>query len=319
MPPGFSPGLTAISTEPRRTDSPSGRQFELRHGSQRAVICEVGATLREYEVGGEPVIDGFGVDQICDGARGQVLMPWPNRVRDGAYEFASSRRQLALSEPRRRNAIHGLVRWATWLGSESGSNSVRMTHRLYPQPGYPFQLEINVTYSLGDQGLEVTTRVVNRGTSPCPFGAGFHPYLRLGPEPVDKLELTVAAATRLLTDQRAIPIGSEPVAGTQFDFRTGRRIGNRRLDTCLTDLDRDPSGRAWVRVASRLGSRRLWMDTGFRYLMLYTGDTLAPDRRRTALAVEPMSCAPNAFQTGAGLTVLAAGQRFTASWGISSD
>ena len=58
--------------------------------------------------------DGFAADEMSSGGRGQLLMPWPNRVRDGAYSFDGRDLQLALTEPRRSNASHGLARWAAW-------------------------------------------------------------------------------------------------------------------------------------------------------------------------------------------------------------
>src|SRR3979411_1230033 len=97
-----------------RSQYPSGEQYEILFGDQRAVVTEVGATLREYLSGGRAILEGFASSEICSGGRGQVLMPWPNRLRDGAYAFGGSRLQLPLSEPERRNAIHGLVRWANW-------------------------------------------------------------------------------------------------------------------------------------------------------------------------------------------------------------
>src|ERR1700694_132484 len=77
-----------------RSIHPSGEQYEIVFGEQRAVITEVGATLREYWSGGRAVLDGFAVSEMCSGGRGQVLMPWPNRIEDGVYEFGGHRQQL---------------------------------------------------------------------------------------------------------------------------------------------------------------------------------------------------------------------------------
>ena len=59
----------------------------------------------------------------------------------------------------------------------------------------------------------------------------------------------------------------------------------------------------------------LWVDEGYPYLMLFTGDPL-PDVDRRALAVEPMTCPPNAFRTGESLIRLAPGQSTASTWGI---
>jgi aldose 1-epimerase len=296
---------------------PSGRQVELAHGDQQATVVEVGATLRACAVGGRPVLDGFAVDETATGGRGEILMPWPNRIADGTYDFDGQTHRLALSEPAAGNAIHGLVRYANWTVAEAGPDHVVMSHRLHPQPGYPFVLDLVVAYRLADDGLTVTMQANNRGRRPCPFGAGAHPYLRLGRSGVGELRLRVPAATAYESDDRGIPIRRRSVEGSALDFRGGSVIGDTRLDTAFTDLGRDPDGRAVVELAEPGGeSVRLWMDERFTHLMLFTGDTLDPERRRQALAVEPMSCAPNAFRTGDGLLALPPGGTFVGRWGI---
>ena len=111
-------------------------------------------------------------------------------------------------------------------------------------------------------------------------------------------------------------IGEEPVEGTRFDFRSARRLGEERLDYPFTDLIRDDSGRAFARLGRPDGAcAELWADEHYSYLELYTGDTLAPQRRRRGLGVEPMTCPPNAFQSGEGVITLAPGQSLTTRWG----
>ena len=94
---------------------PTGEQHEIVSGGHRAVITEVGAGLRSYAVDGVDVVRGFAEDAAVKGGRGQNLIPWPNRIRDGKYTFAGQAHQLALTEPARGNATHGLVRYAPWL------------------------------------------------------------------------------------------------------------------------------------------------------------------------------------------------------------
>jgi aldose 1-epimerase len=201
--------------------------------------------------------------------------------------------------------------------TEHGANSIVMAHRLHPQPGWPGTLDLRIGYRLGEDGLTVATWAENTGAEACPFGAGFHPYLGLGAHAVDDLELQVPAQTRLESDERGLPTGRASVAGSALDYRSGRQIGEARLDECFTDLDRDPDGRARVklRFASRTAS--LWVDETFAYLMIFTGDTLAPGRRRQGLAVEPMSCPADALRSGEAIVTLEPGQTFTGSWGVS--
>jgi len=300
---------------------PTGEQYELVYEDQRAVVVEVGGGLRRYAVGDWDVVDGYGADELLVGGRGQALIPWPNRLRDGRYEWEGTSHQLALTEPAAGNAIHGLTRWTPWRAGETGSDRVVMTHRLHPQPGWPFTLDLAVAYTLGPGGLTVRTTAVNAGAQACPFGTGAHPYLTVGTPRVDATILQAPGARRLLADERQIPVGEEAVAGTPYDFRAARPLGDLVLDDAFTGLERDPDGRARVRLRAPAGERTcaLWMDEAYDWLMLFSGDTL-PDRaaRRRSLGVEPMTCAPNALQSGAGLLRLAPGEAFTGAWGVEA-
>lgn len=305
----------------RQPVAPSGEQVHITRGDQQAVVVEVGRALRSYTVAGRELLDGYGPDERCTGARGQTLIPWPNRLRDGTYDFQGARHQLALSEPEKHNAIHGLVRWANWTSSQHASDHATMAHRLHPQAGWPFALDLKIHYTLGDEGLTVRTSATNVGRGHCPYGAGAHPYLRLGTETIDPLILQAPGAQHLPSDEQGIPTASEPVAGTPFDFLEPRVLGDTRLDTGYADLRRDTDGRAWVLMANADGERcvKLWMDEQYRFLMLFTGDSLPqPDRRRRGLGIEPMTCAPNALQSGDGLRTLAPGEAFTSAWGIAA-
>jgi len=280
---------------------------------------EVGGALRSYTVDGLDVVDGYGPEERCGAGRGQPLIPWPNRIADGRYRFAGTDNQLSLTEPKQANAIHGLVRWANWTPVEQADDRIVMAHLLHPQPGYPFVLDLRLTYSLTDTGLTVGIEATNVGTSPLPFGAGAHPYLTLGTGVIDPLVLRAPGSTWIRSDDRQIPVGTEAVDGTPYDFRTPRPIGATVLDTGYGGLERDAGGRARVELAAADGSRSvtLWMGPAFTWLMLFTGDTLTVDKRRAGLAVEPMTCPPNAFQSGEGLLVVEPGETFTDAWGIT--
>src|SRR5262245_21041490 len=298
--------------------SPTGEQIELVLDSQRAVVVELGGGLRTYKVDGRDVLDGYGADEPATVARGQVLIPWPNRIRDGTYEFGGRRHELELTEPERRNAIHGLVRNTAWQVAERDGHRVVMEHVLEDEPGYPFSLGLRIEYALSSGGLGVTTTATNVGAEACPYGAGAHPYLTVGTPTVDTTVLHVPAETVLLADERGISTGAIPVRGTELDFREPSAVGNAALDHCFTDLVRDEDGRGRVELRSPDVAQRvtLWVDGSYGYLMLFTGDTLSSGARRS-LAVEPMTCAPNAFQSGDGLVRLAPGQTHTGTWGIS--
>jgi aldose 1-epimerase len=299
------------------TIPPSGEQHEIVRGEQRATIVEVGGGVREYEVGGRAVLDPYPLEAICDGAHGAPLIPWPNRLADGRYSFDGVDYQVAQTEPTKRNAIHGFLRWRGWQAKEKAPERVVMATTIHPLEGYPFALEVSVAYELGEAGLTVTTTATNVGGQACPYACGQHPYLSPGSGLIDDCSLELEAQTRILTDgERQLPTGTEAVAGTAFDFRTARQLGDQRLDFAFTDLDRDGAGRAWVCLQAPDSSRaELWVDGNYPIVELYTGDTLSEPRRRRGIGTEPMSAPPNAFQTGEGVLRLEPGQTARSQWG----
>jgi aldose 1-epimerase len=299
--------------------TPSGTQWVLRHGPQEATVVEVGGGVRAYEVAGRPVLDGYAVDQMCGSGRGATLAPWPNRLRDGRYTFQGRTQQLALSEPARSNAIHGLVRWLPWLLVDQSESSVTVEVTLLPQTGYPYGLRVTNAYTLDANGLTLATTAANIGPDPLPYGVGFHPYLTLGAPTVDEAVLTLPATTWIAVDERSLPSGTAPVEGTEYDFRTPRRIGGAVLDTAFTDLVRDERGNAVVTLADGGRSISLWADASIHYLQLFTGDTLKGGDRRRGLAVEAMTCPPDAFNSGDGLITVEPGASFTTRWGITAN
>ena len=300
---------------------PSGQQYALAFGSQRATVVEVGGGIREYWHRERAVLDPYPADRIADGGHGVPLIPWPGRVADGRYRFGDHEYQLDLTEPDKHNALHGLMSWRPWRAVERQEHRVVMAARLHPQPGYPFALDATVHYALGSEGLRVRIEVTNIGDAACPFAAGHHPYLSAGPGHVDEARLTVPAATRIVTDsQRLLPTGREAVAGTGWDFRAGRLMGPQHVDDCFTDLDRDSDDRAWIRLEGADGHMaELWMDRAFPVACIYTGDTLEPGRQRLGVAAEPFTVGPNALATGEGILVLEPGSTWVGEWGACLD
>ncbi|HEX3907748.1 MAG TPA: aldose 1-epimerase family protein [Mycobacteriales bacterium] len=296
--------------------APSGQQWPIRHGDHQAVVVEVGGGLRSYQVGDRQVLDGYDVTAMADGARCQTLVPWPNRVQDGVWHHDGTAMQLTLTEPEQRNAIHGLVRWAAWTAVERSDAAVTVSCRSYPQPGYPFAIEVSNAWSLSDTGLEVVTTIVNRGGAPAPVACGFHPYITAGTPTVDTATLHLPAASYLPTGAQQIPTGRESVAGTPYDFREPHPIGDLQIDHTLTDLARDADGRFRLRLT---GEREVtvWMDEAYPYVEVFSGDALPdPARRRQGLGIEPMSAPPNALVTGESVVWLAPDQSWRGTWGI---
>ncbi len=297
-------------------DAPSGQQYEIVHGEQRATIVEIGGGIREFRDGEVDVLQPYSLDAVCDGAHGTPLAPWPNRLGDGEFSFDGTSHRVPLTEPEKQNAIHGFLRWRSWTATDHRADAVTMAARIRPMPFWPFDLGVQVTYQLGAAGLSVTVVARNLGDIDAPWAYGQHPYLSPGDGTVDECTLTFAARTRISTDDRQLPTGKDAVDGTDYDFSRPRRIGGTEIDYAFTDLERDAEGRAWL-ILQRPDERtaRVWVDDSFPYLEVYTADTLAPERKRRGLGVEPMTAPPNALQSGTDVVRIAPGGTSTHRWG----
>ena len=295
---------------------PSGDQFEIAAAGYAAVVTESGAALRSLRHDGRDLVHGFAETEMSAGGRGQLMMPWPNRIRDGRYSFGGRDLQLGLTDPSRGNASHGLARWAAWTMEEHTGTSVSLVYRLMAQTGYPWALDLHVLYDLSADGLVVTQTATNLSPEPAPCASGAHPYLCVG-DAVEDLELTLPARVRVLVDDRQLPTGTEPVAGA-YDFTSPRRVGDTLLDDGFGSLDR-VDGRATVTLVDPASGRgvALWVDERHRWLQVYTAPSDGP---RPALAVEPMTAPADAFNSGTDLVTLApagtTGDELSASWGI---
>jgi aldose 1-epimerase len=292
-------------------ETPTGAQFELRHGRQRLIVSEIGAGVRAWNVGGQELLASFSAGERDEAFCGRVLVPWPNRVRDGRYDFDGDEHRLELTEPERGSALHGLVLRSRWQGVRASARRVTLSHELAPSAGYPFTLRLAVAYELASGGIVMTLHATNVGSRRAPFGAGLHPYLSPGTSRVDDVLLEVPGRTHVPVDERLLPSGPPtPVDGTELDFRRARRIGGQAIDACFGDLGRSPAGVARVRlgVHADAGQLTVWMDERFRFVQVFTADA--------AIAVEPMTCAPDAFNTGDGLLVLEPGATFTGRCGL---
>lgn len=207
----------------------SGEQYELTHGDQRVIVAQVGGAVRTYEVAGVAVLDGYSAEDMCPGARGSWLAPWPNRLTDGRYRFGGQEHQLlvdgtASAQP--GHALHGLVRWLPWALETQTERMLSVGLTLVAQPGYPFTLSLRATYVLDDDGLTASLVATTVGARPCPYGVGAHPYFTVGTTTIETALLTVPAATW------------EPVSGDRrpcsvkevdMDFTAPRPIAGARL------------------------------------------------------------------------------------------
>ena len=296
---------------------PTGEQILLAHGDQRAVVTEVGATLRDYVKGGLQVVEGFSADEMATAGRGQVCFPWPNRL-GGGWTFSGRSAHAAITEPSLGNALHGLVRYRPFVVDSVAQNRCQLSLLVHPEPGYPFMALLEVAFHLGGLGLTVTTTVTNVDQVPLPFGLGFHPYLAVPLHGVERAILSVPAECVLGLDDRRLPSGQvDKVAGTAFDWREPAPVADAVLDATFCELIRDESGWATARLAEvDSGTVELSVDRTFPYLQVFTGDTVSSPRRRTSVSIEPMTCPPDALRSARDLVVLEPGQRWTGSWRV---
>jgi aldose 1-epimerase len=295
----------------------SGQQFEISAGTSTATVVEVGAGLRSYAVDGRELLDGHAADEMATSARGQPLIPWPNRLHDGRYSWDGAEQRMPLNEPDKGNAIHGFARFRNWTCIVHTTERVDMGITLYPRPGYPFTLVMTLSYRISPDGLTVVTTARNAGRNPLPYASGQHPYLSLGGDLIDNGTLEAPGATYLPTDDNGIPTGTDPVDGTPYDFRDPRPLGTTQIDYAFGDLVRDSAGKAWVRLRNSNGvGAAIWVDEGYPYVELFTGDTLAADRRRRGLGVEPMTAPPNGLQTGTDIHRIEPDDSVVTRWGV---
>ncbi|MET0813193.1 MAG: aldose 1-epimerase family protein [Microbacterium sp.] len=306
----------------------SGTQHALRSGDYEAVIASVGASLRTLTYRGRDLVVPFEADEVRPATRGAILVPWPNRVVDGKYSFGGRDFQLALTEPARSHALHGFGTWLDFEAIDKGPDHVTLAAVIQPQVSYPWRIIVTTTFSLGPDGLTQTVTGRNESLEPAPWGTGPHPYLVAGEGRVDDWTLELPAAQVLaVTDDRLSPIDLEPVGQddpARFDFRTARQIGGVEIDHAFTALHRDDDGFATVRVtdAAGQGVEMTW-DDACPWVQIHTADKPVAADSRLGLAVEPMTCAPDAFNADrypydAGLIVIEPGESVHAGWRIAA-
>lgn len=292
----------------------TGEQFEIVCGDVRAVVTEVGAGLRAFTSGGVPYVESFPADRRPPRGAGTVLVPWPNRTAGGRWTWNGATQQLALSEPAAGNAIHGLLRHTFYDVVERSVDAITLGARIAPQSGWPVPLAAQVRWSVTADGLTATHTVRNIGAEPVPFGVGAHPYVRAGDSATDDVTLRLAASTALPLDG-GLPTGpARPVVGDD-DFRGGRPLKGLELDHAFggcAPADGDTLVRH--RLAGPAGAVELWADPAFRWVQVFTPAD-HPDRGR-AVAVEPMTCPPDALNSGTDLITVAPGEAWEGSWGL---
>ncbi len=307
----------------------TGRTLSFQN--QRAVVSPWGASLRRYlfiDADGREIDIAWGYSGGSGkrGGQGDVLIPFPGRIGNGRYSFDGRTFQLECNDKEGPNAIHGFVRSLPWQIQQLHPNRVTFEVRLdattYADRGYPFSLRILVTYELNNQGLGCRFSVTNVGHKPAPVGVGFHPYFTVGTSIVDEAEAQIPGTGFLEFNERLVPTGTiYPVQDTPWDYRRFRPIAQQRFNHCYVNLERDTEGTAMAALRHIPSNRTITMtmDAAFSSVVVYTGDAIA-DAPRVALAIEPMTCASDAFNHPEwGLKRLAPDETFSGCWGVDDS
>ncbi|MDR6972918.1 aldose epimerase [Leifsonia shinshuensis] len=286
-------------------------------GDAQALVSPVGASLQQLRVDGVDLVCGSPSGPV--GASGAVLVPWPNRVRGGRWILNGEPQRLDPTEPSSGNALHGLVAATTFSVVRHERDAVEFAAAVRHPRGYPFDLDVIVSYRLVPSGIASTISVVNRGPGAAPVAVGVHPYLRVGTAASDDLLLTVQAERTLLLGDDNLPRGELAVSGTSFDLRTPTPLvaapahaAYTRLHLVHGDVRLTLSDRGTGRAAE------VWAEPRFRWAQIYVTDELPGLKAgEVAVALEPMTAPPDALNSGSDLEWLGVDARWDLRWGVA--
>ncbi|ABM09262.1 aldose 1-epimerase family protein [Paenarthrobacter aurescens] len=295
----------------------SGHDYRISAAGYSAAVTQQGAAVRELTHEGRNLIVPFAIGEPMPDYRGAVVAPWPNRIPDGRYIFRGVELTVPINEPSRAAALHGLVSHVPWTVLYHEPSRLGLRHVVRPSKGYPFGLLLDVNYVVDEAGFHTTVSATNTGEAVAPYGTCPHPYLVAGPSPLETWSLELDAGTFLdVTPDRLIPVQRTSVDGTPFDFRSPHQLGGTAIDHAFTDLGTIPGGdevHLRLRDPGGTGVAMIWGEA-CPWVQLHTADHPIPERHRIGLAVEPMTCPPNAFNSGEDLVSLLPGATHNADW-----
>ena len=271
------------------------------------IFPNLGASIQELQFGGFDVIRGIQAQEsdlpfFRRYYPSSFLFPFPGRVAGGTYEYQGKHYQLPTNEGGRDNAIHGFLAEAPFeLVQKNMNQEMALLDFQYQydgsEQGFPFPTQINIIYEITNKGFQFTLKIINTGNSSFPFGLGWHPYF--ASENLAAATLDFQAIEQLVVDENQIPTGAEP---NQFISP----IGNQQLDTSYL------LSNSMIRFSSHyynMNLRTLFVEK--EYLQLYTPPS------RNSIAIEPMTCEPNAFNSHKGLQELAPNASY--QWSVQVD
>lgn len=282
-------------------------------GDYSAELSALGAGVARLTLAGVDLLMAHDPSLAPEGYSGQTLLPWPNRLRDGAYQWQGRDYLLPCNDEGTHTALHGLVAESLWDIEEAGDSYVRFTLTVEASEAFPWTFRSKVTYHLdADSGLSITIATENLSSTPMPYGVSHHPYLMPGSGCVDDWTLEAPALSYFDADEQLIPVSKHSVDGSAFDFRTPVAMKSRVVDNCFSDL---PATEWTVRVFHNVSGVSVCVHSYAPWLQMYSGDFIA----RAGLAVEPMTCPPNALATGEDLILIDPHSEHSFSYRISGS
>ena len=282
-----------------------------------AVISRRAAALRLLRVGGVDIVEPTVRSDPPPGLAGATLVPWPNRVEGARWDLDGREQRLEVTEPEFGHANHGLLLDVDYDVVSATGRQVVLHAVVADRPGYPFTLDVLVSYELEETGIAVSYRVRNLSAADAPFALGAHPYPRMGAEPVAGLTLSIAASRALDLDATHIPRAEFAVAGTPWDLREGVGIARVVRNAAYGGLSREGSDIVHRLTAPDGRCVELRAHPKFGWVQVYVAaDFESDDGPRTSIAIEPMTAPPNALRTGVGVTWLETGRDWEAGWSL---
>lgn len=296
------------------------RFISIKCGEYTAVVSKRGATLISLSYGDWNLLSGPATEQPHLGHHGAVLAPWPNRLDRGAYIFRGSSYQLACNDTAYGHAIHGFAFSRDWAVKVSTSQRVTLETPLFNSEGYPFHVNLSITYEVTPQGLTCLASWVNVGETVAPFGLGFHPYFRPGPSPLDEWMLEIEATHLRRSDPRSLDERTVlHSSSADYNFLKLKPVGDLKFSNTYFSRDSNAPIRATLSDPDPDGfTITLQAGYPFNYLQVFTGDLPNLELNRKGLSLEPQTCPTNSFATGDSLIAIAPGQRGTGSWSVSA-
>ncbi len=288
----------------------SGRVYTLSVAPYEARIVEVGAGLASLTFDGRNIVVPHDVSAVAPAHLGKILAPWPNRLAKGAYTFAGRSYQLPISDLGSNSAIHGLLAWKEWHVVNAGIDELVLQTRVTPVYGYPFEIEAEVRYFLcPEKGLSVKISLYNRGDEDAPAGIGQHPYLCCADSAADDLKLTLPCNEVFTVDENLNPRQVVPVSSLNLDYQNGRLISQTLIDHTFKCQSQESL------ASIQSGDLKVSLLSNAKYLQVYTADKLG----RVGVAIEPMTCPPNAFNSGIDLAVLRPKEQLSLTFSLSAQ